>query len=952
MGDIMNQANKSLFHYKPVALCVAVALSGTAYAADNKNAEESVERISVIGSNIKTNHDTGQLPVSVMSAEDIENTGAITGAELLAEIPQAGEVNFSSERVSGGVNDARGDVSSINLRGLGTGNTLTLLNGRRLVLHPGTQSENLVPVTTVNSNTLPVKGLKRLEVLRDGAAAIYGSDAVAGVINYVLKDDYEGTEISLNHGSSEGTELDQTTLSGIHGFSFNDGKSHLTVSGALYQRNGMPATDRDYAASQDRREADGIPEDFLGDTQLDNRSTSTPWGEFSSSSLKTFHIQPDTQSGCVEDLGNGICADSGSLSRDLRYDAAPDQSLTSDVKRTNLYGLYSQDLGNDLELFAEGIYYNANADRTREQRHNLTAQRFTVSKDAYYNPFGEDVTVRRYKPVDAGQRFIDVEDTSYRILTGLRGYTDNWDWETAALYSEAKTVDTTNRIITSKFQAAVNSTNPDTAYDIFNGGDINNPNNGDATPNSQSVVDSFIEDVERTSETSLAMVDFKISTGALFELPAGDVGFASGVEYRRETFSDIRSDLLNGSTPSYDQVTGKLLSNSDVWGSSPTPDAEGSRNVISAYAELAVPLLVDLPMIQRLDMQLAARYEDFSDVGDVLKPKVALSWMATDWLQLRASYAEGFRAPGLPQVVAQDIARSNTRSDPVTGSRYGILELRNGSDSLKPEDDVNKSVGIVLEPTDSLTFTADWWQVKQEDLVGLLSSQTHLLYDALLRSQGSSNPVVIRSDEDNEVLQVNNDYTNLSPRQIEGVDFSVFYDMDTDMGDFKFKFNAAKLLSFEQGVDDITAAVLAAQEAGDPSVLYRGDNLAVAGTGNLKEQNGRPEWRINASVGWRYNQWGAGIKGKYVSDFVETSTSYTDENDELILLPIDSWLTADVYANYRFAEDSVLGETKLTLGARNVTDEEPPIADESFGYFSGLHSNRGRYVYFNINKRF
>ena len=950
MGDVMTQMNNSLFSYKPVALCVIAALTGTAYAAEDAT-EQSVERISVIGSHIKTDHDTGQLPVSVMSAEDIENTGAITGAELLAEIPQIGEVNFSSERVVGGVNDARGDVSSINLRGIGTGNTLTLLNGRRLVLHPGTQSENLVPVTTVNSNTLPVKGLKRLEVLRDGAAAIYGSDAVAGVINYVLKDDYEGSEVSLNYGTSEGTSLDQLTLSGVTGFSFNDNKSHLTLSGAFYNRDGMPASERDYAASQDRREASGLPEDFIGDTQLDNRSTSTPWGEFSSSSLGTFHIQPGTDSGCVQDLGNGICADQGSLSRDLRYDAAPDQSLTSDIQRINAYALYTQDLGNDLELFAEGIYYSADADRTRERRHNLTAQRFTVAADAFYNPFGEQVTVRRYKPVDAGLRNIDVEDTSYRALIGLRGFTGDWDWETAALYSEAKTEDITNRVITSDFQAAVNSTDQATAYDIFNGGDLNNPNNGDATANSQSVIDSFIQNVVRESETSLALVDFKISTGALFELPAGDVGFASGVEWRRETFSDVRSDLLNGNTPFVDQNTGAVLSNSDVLGSSPTPDADGSRNVFSAYAEFAIPLLSELPAVQSLDMQLAARYEDFNDVGDVLKPKVAFSWVPMDGLQFRASYAEGFRAPGLPQVVAKDIARSNTRSDPVADARYGVLEIRNGSDTLKPEEDVNKSFGVVIEPSDTLTFTADWWQVKQEDLVGILNSQTHLLYDSLLRSQGSSNPFVIRND-DLEVVQVNNDYTNLAPREIEGLDFSLTYELDTEVGAFKFKINAAKLLTFEQGVDEITATVLAAQEAGNPAVQYRGDNLAIPGAGDLIQQNGRPEWRTNASLGWRNDQWGAGIKGKYVSDFFDTSTSYTDDQGETVTLPVDSYFTADVYANYRFAQGGALDGTKVTFGVRNIADKEPPVADESFGYFSSVHSNRGRYFYMNLTKTF
>ncbi|HLV48787.1 MAG TPA: TonB-dependent receptor, partial [Aliidiomarina sp.] len=193
---------------------------------------DRVERIQVVGSNIRGARSAGALPVTALSEEDIINTGAMSGDELLRSIPQIGDVAFNSERVIGGVNDARGDVSSINLRGIGTGYTLTTLNGRRLVLHPGTQTENFVPVSTVNANTLPVRGLARLEVLRDGAAAIYGSDAIAGVVNYVLKDDVDSSEFSMSHGTSDGTSFGQTTLNGLTGFRFNQGRTYLSLSGA------------------------------------------------------------------------------------------------------------------------------------------------------------------------------------------------------------------------------------------------------------------------------------------------------------------------------------------------------------------------------------------------------------------------------------------------------------------------------------------------------------------------------------------------------------------------------------------------------------------------------------------------------------------------------------------------------------------------------------------------
>lgn len=967
----MKQSTNGKHQLTYLSLCILTTLSSLSVRpvyAQESSAKQSPkpERISVLGSNIKANHDNGALPVSALSAEDIDNTGAITGAELLAEIPQVGEVNFTSERVGGGVNGARGDVSSINLRGIGTGYTLTLLNGRRLVLHPGTQAENLVPVTTVNANTLPVKGLNRVEVLRDGAAAVYGSDAVAGVINYALKTDYEGSELSWNYGTSEGTSLDQMNLSGASGFYFNDQRTHLTLSGGYYQRNGIMANERAYAADEDLRQYSAVPTDFIGDSQLDNRSTGTPWGEFSSATLGTFHLQPDTEPGCENSAEysnpttaiatEGVCVDRGSItsgeSRAQRYNRNSARSLTSDVSRGNLYALLNHDINDEIELFAEGLYYQAEADRTRERRDNLSTQRFTVAADAYFNPFGEEVTVRRYRPVDAGFRHVNVKDYSYRLLTGLRGYYDDWDWESAVLYSKANTVDSTNRISTTLFQQAVNSTDAATGYNLFNGADTANITAGDATPNPQAVIDSFQINVERESETELALWDFKLSTSDLISLPAGDVGFAVGAEYRYESFFDVRSDWLNGGSPFIDIVGNKTNPGaSEVLGSSPTPDAAGSRNVLSAYAELAVPLLEGLPLVDRLDMQIAARYESFSDVGDILKPKVALFWAVNDKVNVRASWAEGFKAPGLPQVVAKDVSRVNTRSDPVFNVRQGVLELRNGSDELKPEESENLSWGFVIEPTEALTLTIDWWQIKQQGVVGLLNSQTHILYDALLRSQGSSNPLVVR-DETNEIVEVRNDYNNLLPREVKGIDFSVSYEFETELGQFKLKLNAAKLSQFEQGVDEVSKIVQAAQAAGNDAVKYDGQDVNLSGTGDLVRQNGRPQWRGNGSIGWKMNQWGAGLKYKYISDFEDTSLQITNDAGEDVTYVVDSWSTMDAYVNYRFEQQGWLNQTAVTMGIRNLADKEPPFADNTFGYNSSTHANKGRYFYLNINKKF
>jgi len=948
--------NKSITKHKLtyLSLCLLTALSPQLLHAEEaqqveEKAESEIERIAIIGSNIKRATDISTLPVTSMTAEDIANTGAMTGDELIRSIPQMGAVNFGASTGNGGVNDARGDVGSVNLRGIGSGNTLTLLNGRRLVNHPGTQSENFVPVTTVNTNTLPVSGLRSLEILRDGAAAIYGSDAVAGVVNYALKSDFVGNKISLRYGQSQGTPLDETTFSYLGGAEFNENKTHFMGSITAYKRNGMMASERPYSASHDLREYPTLPEAFIGDTQLDNRTTSTPWGEFSTATLKTFHLQPDTMAGCVDSPleVEGVCVDKGSTGRDIRFDRGTTRSLVSDVNRLNFYGHLTHEINDNLEFFSEAFYYSAKAERTREQTHNLTAQRFKISADAAYNPFGEEVTLRKIRPINTGVRHVEVDDTSFRLLAGLQGYVGDWEWETAAFFSEAETNDVANRVQASAFQAAINSTDASTAYNPFTGGDVNNPNTSGNIPLvSQAILDQFMVDVHRDSKTSLASVDFKASNSAMFEVPAGDVGFAVGVEFRHEGFEDDRDALLDGSSPFVDAITGVTLSGSDVMGSSPTEDSKASRNVASAFAEVIVPLIDSGD--QYAEIQLAARYENFSDVGDAIKPKIAVFWQPYEWISLRASYAGGFRAPGLAQTTATAV-RSNSLYDPVLDDSYGIIDIRKPSEDLKPEDDVNTSFGIILEPMENLTLNVDFWKLEQENLVGILAGNSHLLYDSLLRSEGSSNPAVIRDATTQEVIQINNVYENLDSREISGVDIGLVYDFETSIGDFEFTTNAAYLSKFEQVADPVSAQLVAAQEGGNPAVPA---DRTVANVGDLIMQNGNPEWRVRSSLNWKLDSWSVGVTANYMSEVVDSSTTATVDG-EVIKLPVDSFTTVDVYSSYRFDDADMLEGLKVRVGIRNIADEEPPLADElAHGYFGSLHSNRGRYFYMDLSKSF
>jgi iron complex outermembrane receptor protein len=985
-------------------------------------AAERPEEIVVVGSHIAGSAIDAVLPTTVIDIQQIIASGATSGDELFRSVPQAGAVAFNESRTIGGINDARGDVASINLRGLGTGNTLVLLNGRRMVLHPGTQAENLVPVQSANTNSIPVMGVGRLEVLRDGAAAIYGADAVAGVINTVLRSDFEGIAGELQYGGSEGTSLREMTATGQFGMAFNEGRSNFSLFTGYYDRTGMPASQRSYSKSADlRQQVAGTA--FANNANFDNRSTSAPWGAFQTlgvtrvtqngamltSTAGAFHIQPTYNEGCRAAIGAGVCIDdlgmSATADRNLRYDVNEPRSLVSDGRRANAFAFFNHDFGNSLEFFSELGYYDAQTQSEREPAAPLTGARIAVPASNYYNPFGATtlpdgspnpnrlpglnvptsgiaLAITGYRPADAPPRHIVVDDDSYRVLTGLRYDLGDWKLETAALYSEAQTVDrTSNNISNTLFQQALTRSTPD-AYNPFNGGDVDNPSSGDTTPSNVATVNGFLVDVYRDSEATLSLADFKLSNSHLLQLPAGGLGIAVGTEWRRESYRDDRDPRLDGSITFTNPVTGDF-SGSDVMGSSPTPDTSGHRHVVSAFVEFAVPLVsaaMNLPAMQSLQFQVAGRYEDYSDVGDVVKPKVAFAWQLFDWVGARAAWSQGFRAPNLPQVFERGVERVNQRTDYIRCEAQARTDLlagrtpnfaacaimqpvsstRSGSRDLKPEDTENYSAGLVFTPSFAprLTLSADYWRVKQKGVVGIFGDGNHLALDYALRVRGLSNPQVIRRapDQDDidafvgtgltpvgDVITVVDNYVNLLPRKADGIDFGVQYQLEpTALGNWNFNLNAARLLNFNQDPSADALLILNAQANGEIS-----DSFEVEVARSLVERDARPKWRGTLSVNWSMNNWGAGVFGDYVGRTLDGNASL----DNGTPFEIEDWITANVYGQYGFSNGWLEGTT-VRLGVRNVTDEDPPLADESYGYLGDLHSNRGRYWHASLRRQF
>ena len=999
------------------ALLFATSIfAGAAYSQDDQEARQ--DTVMVVGSQIQGAKVTGALPVSVVSPDEIDATGAVSADELFRTIPSAGDITFNGTYLGGGnSNAARGDIATVSLRGLAQGNTLALINGRRSVVHPTSQTDNQTPVFGYNMNAIPVSGLQRVEVLKDGAAALYGSDAVAGVVNNVLQSDFTGLEMNLQYGLAEGTSMSELTGDILWGTDFDNGKGNISVFLGGTTRDALLRSDQDYTSLSDMRSLTNDT-NWAG-TAWDNRSTSSPWGYFVpvtstgrvssngtafTDATGAFHLQPSSFGCSVAAAGTDICYGSGSVTsstyRDMRYDElATFDTLTMlpAVDRANFFSFVNYELTPEIDLYGELGIYAAETQAVIGAPGSLGSGPIYIAPDAYYNPFGpvgsayridglssnvsadgEALRIGSYRVVDVGTRDVEVKNSQYRFLVGAKGEKFGWNWDSAILYNEATVRDSADGVDSRLFQQAINRTDS-SAYNPFCGGDPTNPSVFSTGCNSQETIDSFMITQVRENKTSLGLVDFKVSKADLFSIWAGDIGVASGIEFRRETYHDDRDSHQDGSLPYYDQITGALVSDSSLMGHSPSPDVKGSRNVSSAYIEFAVPLVspeMGIPLVQSFDVQLAGRYENYSDVGSVSKPKIAASWDVFDSLRFRGSWSQGFKAPNLEVVNTPLLERVNGYPDFIqceAALRQGritdysqcstlsvtVASLRSGNQDLEPEESESYSYGVVFEPTflpekfGNLTLTADVWSIEQTNPIGLLNDRDALTYDYLQRLSGSTNPNVIRLDPTpqqiadfagtgltpvGDVLNVVASFTNLSPLTVEGIDYGIYYDVPVGPGELSLNFNATNLQTYYQSPTAEAQAILDGLDSGTVNSY-----VTVTGGGSLIQVGGRPEWKYSISGNYSWDQWKVGAFTQYTGEVFSTSVSSSSYGP----WPIEDSQTWNFYGQYEFEA----AETTLRVGVRNAFNKEPPLAD-TYGYLSSLYQPLPRYWYVNVKKTF
>ena len=1007
--------NMYLSFNKVMPLAALILMSAQGLLAQ-EDASQEVEEITVTGSQIKGAKISGALPVSVISIADIEGLGVDSGEELLENIAENGMNLFNeSENASGGVNSARGDMGAYNLRNMGTGNTLTLLNGRRLVNSPGYQTEliggDYVPAMTVNSNLVPVWGIERMEILRDGASAIYGADAVAGVVNNVLQKDYEGFQFRTKFGWFDNFDAEDKTFTGKFGKNFNDGATNVSVFFDHYDREPINAQEDARWGNSDHRQwttcdlADGVdPEGrclpdgspWANSSSFRNTSANSLYGQFDmvsssehGSSNAYNHVFTDSngefevfplgdarcsnrssQGGEVFDTGYGTCiAQDGNGTE--RFNLWGLTDARSDMQRSNAFVFINHDLGNGIESFTELSFYTSDYKITRHPSYAFSSVKHRVGPDNYWlnqmkladgtaHFAGKQLYIDNYRYAER-MRKVEVEKKTYRLLQGFRGSFDEWDWEGAFVTSKATTDDITkDRVSNNLLKEALFDSTP-AAYNPFSAGIDSN-------------IERILVDVYRKGESELTMLDFKVANNEVMELPAGPLGMMFGFEYRHESVLDDRDPRLDGTITYTDYESDTYPEVSDVVNSSPTGDVTGKRNAMSLFAE------AQLPLAENVNAQLAMRYEDLSDVDRALVGKIAIGWEITDGILFRASASTAFRAPNIIQINETIVVRSGTRNDYAMyrveqlngldkddlNSRLSMQRQATGASNLVSEESDNTSIGFVFSPpqVDDLTITADYWSIEKENTIGLFGRDNHTVEDMSLRfANGTNNcdsfignPAVVRDAPDPDEAAYFAAAGVCAFGNVKHVEDN-YLNLATRTIE---GFDVGVYYNVDTGFGDIGIRYIG-------SFIDKFEQIPGGAFQALAQQ--QASGQIPADIplsgfgdlllkdGNYDNKHSLRVswrKGPYGATLTALRKGEFYQNSLTLSdgtrFMIDSMTTMDLNLSYRF--DISDYNSRLTLAVKNLADERAPLADRYYGYFADAHQDLGRNYYLDFRVSF
>ncbi len=938
----------------------------------------NLEKFVVTGSNIPTTltaGEAGALPVVTLDRKQIEQTGYQTAADLLQKITVS---NGGAVPISNNGTGFTPSASSTSIHGLGPEATLVLINGHRVANYPIGQGGQ---TAFVDLNSIPLTAIERIEVLTSGASAVYGADAVAGVVNIIFRKNYDGGEASVRFGNTTNKDSHEVVANYVQGASTD--KSSITAGLSYYSRAAIFQHDREYSAIPPYLSTNSSPINAQITTAAYDAALGLPAGTRPAGVTKdVFYATPGIFPGASG--GNSISPTGNLLSGSTNYGNTPASQYIYSSGRKSVWN-FNQTAGSYPEFERHGGFVNGErklfgTDNVKayfevSQQHAFSESQlaplatgtFTTPGSVEYvipaktatplptpdgraraavagaynpfNPFNVDITGgTKFRLADFGNRILRSDSDAFLATLGVKmdNILDNWNVDVGARYSTVDVHQDFKLVSTSRFNQIVNANDPifnpasstyigtTTPYNPFG-----YPGNPIAT-NAPSIKYAGVH-VKDVFGSALRNPFLTLSTGSIYDLPAGPIGFAAGLDYRIESLKQ---------NPDAISLLGDDGSGSENF-------VDRSRKVFAYFGEVKVPIISPkqhITAVYDLSVDVAARDERFlSSKQSKVVPSVALRYQPIDdSLTFRGSYGEGIRQPSLFELYGGTVNGLLTITDPRNGTTLAETPTIQGSNSsLKSEKTKSYTAGVVWSPKfdflKGFTVNADFWQVERQGTV--VSNPQNTVDRFFGKAPGglvSGERVLL--DGAGSILSVTAPYINVGKTIAKGVDLGASYVLTTNsLGRFDFGAGGSWLESFRQ-----------ATVQGQPLLEFV--NTDASGGQGL---DGYIRWKTKANVTWTYKQYYLGITSNYTGGFQDVDA---DGNPFQVI----GFMTFDAQASYTFHGEFGFGRylenTRVTIGALNFMDRSPPFSSgggsNAVGYPGFMYDATGRFVYVQLSKKF
>lgn len=810
MSDKYLKPERLKWYIKPAALLPAIAALGLVQSPSALAQDEAdVEEVVVTGSRLVRRDLDAPSPVVVISAQAVQNAGNVTIEETLNELPQLASDNTSSVNSGGG-----SGILTADLRGLGPERTLVLVNGRRFA---PADSRGLTDLSSI-----PDALVERVEVMTGGASAVYGSDAIAGAINFVLKDDFEGMQFNTYWGETSAGDGKVQKYDLTIGGNFADGRGNAVVSVSYTDRGDIFFADRDYSAISLFESGTGL---------VPGGSSNIPGTRISlnSNQLAALDVPFDVNSACPGTIGGVRFGESGEVlpfcDPEDRFNFAPLNYLLRPLERIQFTSLAHFDINDNVTAYSELAFMdnrnewqqapNAGGLQTSGAARgsylipeyatnpvlSAPTREFLANNAATFDPDGDGIaeilgTGRRSE--ETGPRNYKYDRTSYNATVGLKGDfatgSKTWNWDTFFQYQRAKT----DEDIAGQLSSLRLSLGSDVTVDPAAPGGVRCTNEfvGCVPVNFLGInsispeAAAFISPNHGVTDVLERQVIGGFISGELFEMPAGPVALGVGFEQREDKY-DFRPDTAAQGGEFGD----------------PQPPIEGAIDLTEFFAEARIPLIAGVPFADYLGLELAARTSDYNTIGNVTTWKAGVEWSPIDWLRVRTAYNEAIRSPNISELfstvtigfsagddrcdkdfnpsqavkdlcVQQGVLASDI--DNFDQTNVGLSVRAGGNPNLREEEASTFTLGAVISPPflEGLNLTIDYYQIQIESAINQLTAQQ--VIDNCFRQLDNSSDTcqAINRFSDGQIDFVDARSLNVAEVNASGLDFQADYSFD------------------------------------------------------------------------------------------------------------------------------------------------------------------------------